>query len=163
EEQDGSTRVSIGAPSDDSKLQPPHQSFPVLWAAPTAQIRLHVFEIQLDPVTGAPVHYVGYDTTHLALANGLTLPWTPTPKPSPFSETGVSPPVHGPQGYPFRGTTFLASATVSAFIGWLPGSTAADGSFTVPELPGASFRISATADGDEGMSWATLPPVAPGT
>lgn len=161
---DGSPRVSTGDFSDDVNLQPPHQSFQLEWSAPTAQIRVHVFEIQRDPVTGAPVHYVGYDTTEVALANGVDVAWSASWKPSPFSEKVVSATVDVPQGYTFRGTAIKAFDMSSPFDNWLAGSTAApDVSITVPELPGASFALSASADGDGGSSAATLPPVAPGT
>ena len=123
-----------------------------------------MFETQLDPVTGAPVHYVGYDTTEVALANGVDVAWSASGKPSPFSEKVVSATVDVPQGYTFRGTAFGVFDQFSAVGGWLTGGTAApDVSLTVPELPGASFFLSATADGDGGRSSATLPPVAPGT
>jgi hypothetical protein len=86
--------------------------------------------------------------------------WSASWKPSPFSETVVSATVDVPQGYTLRRTMIL----FSGFNSWLAGSTAApDVSFTVPELPGASFDLGAAADRDGGTSWAMLPPVAPGT
>jgi hypothetical protein len=161
---DGSPRVSTGDVSDDVNLQPPHQSFQLEWPAPAAQIRVHAFEIQRDPATGAPVHYVGYDTTEVALANGVDVAWSVSWKPPPFSEKAVSATVDVPQGYTFRGTAFVVSGSSSAFGNWLEGSTAGlDASLMVPELPGASFALSAFADGDGGRSAASLPPVAPGT
>jgi hypothetical protein len=152
---DGSPHVAYGTALGPS----PHtELLDLWWSAPAAKVRAHAFTIQVDPVTGSPVHYVGYDTIELDLAEGAALQWSPAWKPSPFSESVVSTTVDVPPGYAFD------TSTLSTFGAGLAGGKAApEVSFVVPEIPGASFVIGAQASGDSGTSRATSPAVAPGT
>ena len=151
---DGSPAVSYATSGEPSATQP---SFSLRWTA-AAKVRVHAFQSQVDPVTMATVHYVGYDTTELELADGAALQWSPSWKPPPFSESVVTATFDVPPR-----TTRSWGTSIRAFHTLLATSAAApEGSFVVPELPGASFEITGIAAGDAGQSSTTLPGVAPG-
>src|SRR5262249_35279830 len=90
------------------------RSFRLAWTTAAAKVRVHSFELQKDPVTGAPVHYVGYDTTELDLVDGAALQWSPSWKPSPFSEGVLSATVDVPPGYTLAMRLFSTFGTIVA-------------------------------------------------
>jgi hypothetical protein len=134
------------------------QTVTLTWTAAAAKVRVHAFESQVDPVTLATVHYIGYDTTELGLEDGAALQWSPSWKPSPFPESVVSATLDVPPGYAMARPQVWTSDSLVA-----NGAATPEMSFVVPELPGASFQILAQADGDSGFSFTSSPLVAPGS
>jgi hypothetical protein len=144
----------------------PERGFELDWAGPPpAGVRVHVFQAQVDPATSAPVHYLGYDTKDLVLADQGDVTWTASYKPPPFSESPLSVTVSLPEGYAVRHTWLGMRSTFMAGPSFQIGSEAAgpEISLVVPDLPGAPFRLDVTAEDGYAVSWSHVPTLPAGT
>jgi hypothetical protein len=138
------------------------QSYTLKWVgAPSAGIRIHAFQVQVDPATKAPLHYVGYDTTDLVLDDQGHVTWSASYKPPPFSESKLAVTASVPEGY-----TNLGSALWMRPSGWslsFSGATGPEMSLLVPDLAGAAFGLGVSADNGAGTSYRRVPDLAAGT
>lgn len=144
----------------------PVRSFKVDWVvAPTVSVRIHAFQVQVDPATFAALHYVGYDTTDLVLDGQNNPTWSASYKPPPFSESPLSCTVSMPEGYTMGIQSLSMRLAGSTFYWTLPTSStqAPELSFVVPDLAGALFSLTAIAGDNAGASGRTVPGLTAGT
>ncbi len=143
------------------------RSLQVSWAgAPSAAVRLHAFQMQADPATKAPLHYIGYDTTFVVLQDKATVMWSASYKPPPFQESPLSVTVSMPEGYTIGPSDLSMRTAGSAFYGGPMAVSSAAGpevSFMVPDLAGAVFEVAVGASNGTGMSARRVPGLAAGT
>jgi hypothetical protein len=142
--------ISVALPPGPATLPPgPVRKFHVEWTGPpSATVRIHAFQTQVDPATSAPVHYLGYDTTDIVLADHGDVSWTANYKPPPFSESPLSVTVSLPEGYTMTHTALTVNSTYLA-DNWGQLGSSAKGpviSFVVPDLPGVPLAISVGAN-----------------
>jgi hypothetical protein len=142
----------------------PLRTFNVSWVGqPSTVVRIHAFETQVDPTTSAPVHYLGYDTTDLVLADQGKVTWTASYKPPPFSESPLAVTVSLPEGYGISRTFLVMNSTdVLGNAGLIQSEAAGpEISLVVPDLAAAPFGIAIStraSDGSaESTSYALLP------
>jgi len=143
----------------------PVRTFTVSWRdLPSVGVRIHAFQTQVDPATSAPVHYLGYDTTDLVLADHGNVTWTASYEPPPFSESPLSLAVSLPEGYAISHTWLVMRATTQFDTVGLMGSGAAGPgvSLVVPDLPGAPFSIEVAQGEEYGSSRVYVPALPAG-
>jgi hypothetical protein len=155
--------VGFASPADA-----PAHSYKVTWAgAASISVRLHAFQMQVDPVTKAPLHYIGYDTTDVVLHDQGDVTWSASYKPPPFSESPLSVIASVPEGYTISGTNLHVRSPASNFYGeeWVATSKAAGPkiSMMVPNLEGAAFGIAISASNGAATSVRRVPLLGGGT
>jgi hypothetical protein len=147
--------VSLAVPDDDSRFVSSGTAIDgtlvVRWTG-NPDLRLHVYALryELDPVTGAPVHYTGVADAELALTADAASTWRPSWTPH-VRDAALVIDTHLPEGF-----SFSSAKLAIAPRGWRPVSYAyavfgLPPSFVVPDLEGASFTVDVCAQ-DLGFS-----------
>lgn len=149
-----------------SSTTPGQYPISIVWAGDaTLPIRIQAFGYETDATTGAPKHYVGYDTADLDLANGTPATWNVSWKAPTFAESTLSVSMSLPDEYQFWESALAlrsAGAARARAFAWASGG-GPEISFVVPDLPGATFEFQVCAGNLEASSCRTLPGLTAGT
>lgn len=148
-----------------SSTAPGQYPITIAWAGDaTLAIRIQAFRYETDATTGAPKHYVGYDTVSLDVANGAPATWKASWKAPTFAESTLSVSTSLPDGYQILDSA-LVLRSKGAARGFPFAARSGGGpeiSFVVPDLPGATFELQICTGDFESACCRTLPGLTAG-